>query len=409
MPSDSARSKNVSLSAVVGEPTSREQWRLAIRQRGESGAALIVGLILLVIMMVGGIAAMRSSTLNEKITSNQRNKTISLLAAETGITQFYTWFKTAAASSFPSTTQAQDAWKTSTTTPIPSTNTGALTANAGSGSLGYFWIDPASVTWNTSAQTATLTVTGHALSAATSGSILATSKIEVTLKAPSLNLIPSMPAAPIALVGNISSFDAASSNNFTVQSTSSPAIATTLASSTNTILSAIPNNRVNNYTGVNADGSACANPCIQTLSFGSTWSDPATLQSLITGLQAKGTAGGVQYYGGNTTFGTGAGAVQLSNATPVTVVMGNAIFKGNPADYTGLLIVLGGSISVTGGGNFNINGGVFLANVNTATSPWTIGSSVAGVTGGGGMTITYNPNPGNIVDGGSPFQNWKER
>jgi hypothetical protein len=81
---------------------------------------------------------------------------------------------------------------------------------------------------------------------------------------------------------------------------------------------------------------------------------------------------------------------------------------GNPADYTGLLIVLGGSVSVSGGGNFNINGGLFLANVNTSAPPWTFGATTSGVTGGGGMSITYNSNPGNI-GGGNPFQNWKER
>ena len=377
----------------------------------QTGAALLVGLVLLVIMMIGGVAAMRTTSLNEKATSNQRNKTISMLAAETGVDQFYKWFAAASGSTYPISTSARNAWQTDPTYPVPSTNSGQLNANVrtatlGTDSLGYFWVDPASVTWNSSNLTVSLTVTGHALSSTSSGAILATSKIEVTLKAPGLNLIPSMPAAPMAIAGQISSFDAASSNNFKVSSPTTPAIATSSAGSTGTITSAIPNNRVANYPGVNADGSSCANPCVQTVSFGSTWGDASALQSLVTSLQAKGTAGGVQYYSGNVTFG--GGAQELSNSTPVTIVMGDVTFQGSPSDYTGLLLVLGGSINVIGGGNFSINGGVFLADVNTSTSPWTFGAATAGVTGGGGMSITYNSNPGSIA-GGKPFQSWKER
>ena len=378
------------------------------KTHGERGAALIVGLVLLVIMMVSGIAAMRGTALNERATSNQRNKTISLMAAETGINQFYQWFASATSSTFPATSAARNAWQTGQTYPIPTTATGALNANVGSGSFGYFWIDPASVAWDTAAETVSLTVTGHALSATTSGAIVSTSQIDVTMKRPGRGLIPSMPTAPLAVVGNVSSFNAASSNNFSINSGSGPAIATTSAASTSTITSAIPGNRANNYTGVNTDGTACANPCVQTLGFGSTWGDATTLQNLVTRLQGIGEAGGVKYYPGNTTFGPSNSSEKLSNATPVTIVMGTATFEGNPADYTGLLIVLGGSVSVTGGGNFNINGGLFLANVNTSASPWTFGATTAGVTGGGGMSITYNSNPGNI-GGGSPFQNWKER
>jgi Tfp pilus assembly protein PilX len=377
---------------------------------GQSGAALIVGLVLLVIMMVSGIAAMRGTALNEKATSNQRNKTISLMAAETGINQFYQWFASATSSTFPVTAPARNAWQTGQTYPIPTTATGALNANVGSGSFGYFWVDPASVAWDTAAETVSMTVTGHALSATTSGAIVSTSQIDVTMKRPGLALIPSMPAAPLAVVGDVSSFNAASSNNFSISSGSGPAIATTSAASTSTITSAIPGNRANNYTGVNTDGTACANPCVQTLGFGSTWGDASALESLIrslTGnLTGSGMPTGVAFYSGNTTFSPSANS--LSNSTPVTIVTGNVSFSGNPADYTGLLIVLGGSVSVSGGGNFNINGGLFLANVNTSASPWTFGATTSGVTGGGGMSITYNSNPGNI-GGGNPFQNWKER
>ena len=372
------------------------------KTHGERGAALIVGLVLLVIMMVSGIAAMRGTALNEKATSNQRNKTISLMAAETGINQFYKWFASATSSTFPVTAAARNAWQTGQTYPIPTTATGALNANVGSGSFGYFWVDPASVAWDTAAETVSLTVTGHALSATTSGAVVSTSRIDVTMKRPGKGLIPSMPTAPLAVVGNVGTFNPANSNAHSVSSTSGPAIATTSAASTTTIINAL-DKRGNNYTGVNTDGTACSAPCVQTLSVGSPWGDAAALQSLISNLQSLGAAGGVQYYSGNTTLSFNA------QSPPVTIVMGSASIQGNAGSYTGLLIVLGGAISITGGGGTQIDGGIYLANVNTSGSTWAFSGPVSwNVTGGGNMDITYNSNPGNI-GGGNPFQNWKER
>ena len=51
----------------------------------QDGVVLLVGLISLVIISMVSIYSMRTSTIQEKITSNQRNKTISLMAAEFGV------------------------------------------------------------------------------------------------------------------------------------------------------------------------------------------------------------------------------------------------------------------------------------------------------------------------------------
>lgn len=107
----------------------------------------------------------------------------------------------------------------------------------------------------------------------------------------------------------------------------------------------------------------------------------------------------VKYYNGNTEFSPS--QEELNNKTPITIVDGNVTFSGNPADYTGILIVLGGTVNVSGGGNFNINGSVYVANrvVNNDGS-WSFGDTDATVNGGGGMHITYNGNAAGVGAGG---------
>ena len=48
----------------------------------QSGAILMVGLLILVVLTIIGISAINSSILGEKITGNQRDKDLSFQAAE---------------------------------------------------------------------------------------------------------------------------------------------------------------------------------------------------------------------------------------------------------------------------------------------------------------------------------------
>lgn len=56
-------------------------------RRQQSGVALAIGIILLAIASVVAVMSMRTTTTQERIASNQKNKTISLMAAESGATQ----------------------------------------------------------------------------------------------------------------------------------------------------------------------------------------------------------------------------------------------------------------------------------------------------------------------------------
>lgn len=54
----------------------------------QNGAALVVGLILLVVATIVTITSMRGGVVQERMTSNQNNKAISLMSAEAGASQF---------------------------------------------------------------------------------------------------------------------------------------------------------------------------------------------------------------------------------------------------------------------------------------------------------------------------------
>ncbi|MGC9456843.1 MAG: pilus assembly PilX family protein [Halothiobacillaceae bacterium] len=57
----------------------------------EKGAALIVSMILLTVATIVTVASMRGGTMQEKMTANQHNKTISLMAAEAGASAIIAW------------------------------------------------------------------------------------------------------------------------------------------------------------------------------------------------------------------------------------------------------------------------------------------------------------------------------
>lgn len=63
-----------------------KQFTLPSRQQ-QSGVALAIGIILLAIASVIAVMSMRTTTMQERMASNQKNKTVSLMAAESGATQ----------------------------------------------------------------------------------------------------------------------------------------------------------------------------------------------------------------------------------------------------------------------------------------------------------------------------------
>ena len=51
----------------------------------QHGSALIIGLIFLVLLTVVGITAMQTTTLEEKMAGNQRDRSVAFQAAETAL------------------------------------------------------------------------------------------------------------------------------------------------------------------------------------------------------------------------------------------------------------------------------------------------------------------------------------
>lgn len=74
----------------------------------------------------------------------------------------------------------------------------------------------------------------------------------------------------------------------------------------------------------------------------------------------------------------------------VLLVEGNATFDGNFSWDGEILIIGNGSMTFHGGGNGRINGGVFVANINSGTSGSTPGPPTVDWNGGGGNGIYYN-------------------
>ena len=74
----------------------------------------------------------------------------------------------------------------------------------------------------------------------------------------------------------------------------------------------------------------------------------------------------------------------------ILLVEGNLTFSGNTS-WDGLILVIGnGSLTVSGGGSGQINGGVLVANINSGVVGNTPGSPTVNWAGGGGNGIYYN-------------------
>lgn len=69
--------------------TSRSKFRKA--STGQNGAALIISLIFLLLMTLIGVTSMQTTTLEERMAGNTRDRTLALQAAEAGLRQGETW------------------------------------------------------------------------------------------------------------------------------------------------------------------------------------------------------------------------------------------------------------------------------------------------------------------------------
>jgi hypothetical protein len=200
-----------------------------------------------------------------------------------------------------------------------------------------------------------------------------------------------------------------------------PAVAVANAADRTNDISAVqgPPDRQTNYTGCTATASCTTStgygtPAIVdgsatgTNQFAGLWSSPALLNKMIAsmangadvtlncaiGTPCSGTAPygtsatpQITYVNGDFNFGNSSGA-------GVLVVTGTLNMQGS-ANFNGLILVIGqGIINVSGGGNGQINGTLFLADTNSHTSPYaqlgTLGPPGYSWSGGGTNGIQYN-------------------
>src|SRR5690606_461903 len=103
----------------------------------QQGFVLVLTVVLLLVAAILGLYAMRSTIMQDKMTANIYNKTITTNTAEQGAAAFFSWFeKRLKDHGWPTDESTKSAWKNA----LPYSNTGKLEANFGDN--GYYWINP---------------------------------------------------------------------------------------------------------------------------------------------------------------------------------------------------------------------------------------------------------------------------
>ena len=104
-----------------------------IQRKRESGASLVVGLVLLLIATLVVFAGVRGTQMQERMTSNLNNKAISLKAAEAGASDFLAWIQEELDDGgWPNQAAFDDS-------DLPSESPGTIVSAANNGVSGQYW------------------------------------------------------------------------------------------------------------------------------------------------------------------------------------------------------------------------------------------------------------------------------
>ena len=356
----------------------------------QQGFTIVITVVLLMVAAIIGLYAMRSAITQDKASANIYNKTISHNAAEHGASQFYQWASTrflnngwpAAASD-----RSSSVWGTM----VPADSTGS----ANIGDNGYFWINTTddisgcatrntNPCWDDTNKQVTALITGNLVKGSgISRTVLGESKVRIKIAAAGTTKIPDMPGA-LTLGGTVTAFDAATSNAFGITGNSKLAIATGDSGSNTVVENAIRSSRIANYTCLTTD-------CISNTDLG-IWNRPTDLTNFINSIADSPLVTLVKgdVYGPT-----------LPTCSGILVITGNLYINGRGCGvFEGVIIVLGGTVHINGGGNLDINGGLYVAKMTITPSTGTgTGSASFGnqrvdegfiINGGGNMNITYN-------------------
>lgn len=139
----------------------------------QTGAVLIISLLLLLVASIVTVSSMRGSGMQERMVANQNQQAIALMAAETGASEFWRWISDSEVDWDSS--DWQDSWQDEPSLPLTSTGTPIV------GSAGYYWIDPSTdITWLS--DRAILSVNGAAIT--DGGDLLSQTRIQLVLLKP---------------------------------------------------------------------------------------------------------------------------------------------------------------------------------------------------------------------------------
>ncbi|MGA6877857.1 hypothetical protein [Acinetobacter sp. AND/436] len=352
----------------------------------QQGFVLVFTVVLLLVAAILGLYAMRSTIMQDKMTANIYNKTITTNTVEQGATVFLSWFENhLKVHGWPTDESVQSAWKNA----IPYINTGKLEANFGDN--GYYWIDPdyenpcdANPCWDNINKTVTVFITGNLVKdKGDSSAILGESiyKIELaTLEGGKPFSLPELPAA-LTYAGTLNGFKAPSSGA-SINGGDKIAVATGNYDAQDKITTNIKEQNEDNYSGKD-----CSTPCVSVADL-KDWGNAEKVKNLADQLASlkEATVYREDYAGKLPCSGI---IIAYKNLT----ISGNAFNKCNKK-FQGIILALGEKFDVNGSGGMNIDGAIFAGNIqnvgNTETPKFQFGTQSSIINGGGNFIIQYN-------------------
>jgi hypothetical protein len=353
-----------------------------MRQK-QQGAVLAMGMVLLLVVTIIGVAGSSQSLLGERLAGNEKQVAESFMAAESGLVNAVTWLDNKDnAPYWGNVSYSQSA--------INSTVSKSVSASVSSTSVAN---NPAS--WRISS----LSFAGNNANITSCGAIDGAG-VSRCLTITYVKGSGGGNLAAMNIIGKIKKFDTANSNQFKlIGGDGGPALATDSMANVELIVDDINSKgRMANYVGG-----------IKEVKFDDPFGDPEKMAQFIAGIKAewtamawnnpkKGTApenmGTVQapkitYHEGSLTL-SGKGAIGAG----ILVVNGNLTISGNNVDYEGLIVVTGQSFMMKGGGNRDARGAVVFANPIKSGDSWSFGQAEAtfefDINGGGNATFTYD-------------------
>ncbi len=356
----------------------------------QKGIVLIITVVMLFFLAVLSLYSMRGTIIQDKMTANINNKTITMNVAEAGASEFKVWLKDYLKNHEWPNEVDQEKFTIFGNLPREKSHGTLGLFGEENDENGYYWVDRDNIPseagctsnpcWIKSNKLIILNVTGYLVKGRGDDRvILGESVYSVKIKAGSTFIeMPALPAA-LTLAGDFDTFGTGNSGGFKINGgLNNVAIATDVnfTDSQEAVNSEFrkPNNSVKkeNYTG------SCESPCTSPLDLGM-WGNAEKVLNWVDSI--KNNSDLVTYYNDNFSG-------KVNTSKPIIIVDGDLNSTGKVGTFNGILIVLG---SATFNGNFGtINGGVYVGNIDRKTRKFS--NEPTQFNGGGTFSINYNKN-----------------